>query len=578
MILQAISHVPLSKDAYMLDEETLVIRLQAAKGDIGMCSLHYGDRVCMSEPMVMGRVEMQKVASDQLFDYFECKVHSPYTRVCYYFYIKDLQGHEIFFCEYGFSAKMKCDKTQFFQFPYLRREDIIRMPEWTKDMVMYHIFPDSFADGKRSLSGEGKCFQWGKGYESVSKHGGTLKGILENLDYIEAMQVNCLYINPIFKAASYHKYDTIDYLEIDPCFGTKDDLKILVAACHARGIHVILDGVFNHCGSGFFPFLEVLENGEKSHYCHWFYQLNFPVKYEGIPNYEAFAYVKEMPKLNTGNEEVIEYFCQVGRYWIREADIDGWRLDVANEINYEFWRRFRKEVQKEKEDVFLIGEIWEDSSVWLRGDQFHSTMNYTFTNICREFFAEETISVSEFDQKIHHMHMRYPEMVTLAQMNFLDTHDVPRFLSYCAGNEKKLELAVLYMMCAVGIPSVFYGDERKISGSREEEYRSPMPWEKEDHLVAFYRTYIGIRRNSKALCRGSYETLLCDDANRVYVFARKTEDEHVIVIMNAGKNVQRIEIPEMGQCQWTDLAHPYIKWENAVLCEAMSGIIIRNVT
>ena len=301
MQLQAITHIPLSKDAYMVNENTIVIRLKVGKGDIKSSDVYYGDRVCMSEPILVKRVSMKKIASDELFDYFEAQIRSEYTRVCYYFHIKDIEGKETYYSEYGFSEKITCCRTQYFQFPYLHRNDMICIPKWTENMVMYHIFPDSFAEKKNYISGCSKVIQIEKGLTSESKNGGTLRGILENLDYIEELNVNCLYLNPIFKAASYHKYDTIDYMEIDPCFGTKQDLKDLVNECHKRGIRVILDGVFNHCGSGFLPFLDVLKNGEKSEYCNWFYKLNFPVVYDTIPNYEAFAYVKEMPKLNTGN-------------------------------------------------------------------------------------------------------------------------------------------------------------------------------------------------------------------------------------------------------------------------------------
>lgn len=575
MQLQAITHIPLSKDAYMLDEKTLTIRLKAAKGDINVCSLFYGDRVCTSEHVVVEEVVMKKIASDQLFDYFEGKIETSYSRVCYYFCLKDVRGEEIYFSEYGFSKKMECCRTQYFQFPYLHRKDLIQMPEWTKDMVMYHIFPDSFADSKEHISGRGKEIGTENGIKCESKNGGTIKGIIDNLDYIEELQVNCLYLNPIFKAASYHKYDTVDYMEIDPCFGKKEDLKELVAECHSRGIRVILDGVFNHCGSGFPPFQDVLKKGEKSRYCSWFYELRFPVKYDTIPNYEAFAYVKEMPKLDTGNQEVINYFCEVGCYWIREADIDGWRLDVANEINHDFWRTFRKAVREEKDDVFLIGEIWEDSTAWLMGDQFDSTMNYSFSYICREFFAEKKISVSEFDQKIHRMNLRYPEMVAKAQMNFLDTHDVPRFLSYCEGDIRKLKLAVFYMMCAVGIPSVFYGDECGIEGFTEDEYRKLMPWNHNEKLVEFYRRCICIRRNSDALCQGDYETLLCEDAIDVYVFARKTKEETVVVIINAGEKTQKIKIPDDPKAEWRELMLGEERHGNLIVCEEMSGMILK---
>ena len=576
MQLQAITHIPLSKDAYMVNENTIVIRLKVGKGDIKSSDVYYGDRVCMSEPILVKRVSMKKIASDELFDYFEAEIKSEYTRVCYYFHIKDIEGKETYYSEYGFSEKMTCCRTQYFQFPYLHRNDMICIPKWTENMVMYHIFPDSFAEKKNYISGRRKVIQIEKGLTSESKNGGTLRGILENLDYIEELNVNCLYLNPIFMAASYHKYDTIDYMEIDPCFGTKQDLKDLVNECHKRGIRVILDGVFNHCGSGFLPFLDVLKNGEKSEYCNWFYKLNFPVVYDTIPNYEAFAYVKEMPKLNTGNQEVIDYFCKVGRYWISEADIDGWRLDVANEINHDFWRAFKKAVKEEKDDIFLIGEIWEDSTIWLMGDQFDSTMNYTFSYICREFFAKKIISVSQFDQKIHRMNLRYPEMVTRAQMNFLDTHDVSRFFSDCAGDDRKLRLAVLYMMCAVGIPSVFYGDECGITGITEPEYRKIMQWGCEDSLIEFYQKCIKIRKNSKALCTGTYETLICEDRNEIYGFARKTKEETMVVIMNMGEKEQKITIPG-AKHQWLDVFSDEKQDGNQIVCKGMSGIILRKM-
>lgn len=576
MQLQAISHMPLSRDAYMMNEKTLVIRLRAARGDIGNCSLFYGDRVCMTDPITVTETVMKKIASDQLFDYFEGRIQSTYTRVCYYFHLTDTEGEDIYYSEYGFMREVNCSRTQYFQFPYLHRKDLIRMPEWTSDMVMYHIFPDSFADKKRHISGTGKCIHTENGMDCVTRNGGTLRGIFENLDYLENLHINCLYLNPIFKAASYHKYDTIDYMDIDPCFGTKEDLKMLIKECHVRGIRVILDGVFNHCGSGFEPFQDVLRNGQKSKYCSWFYQLQFPIKYDAMPNYEAFAYVKEMPKLDTGNPEVVDYFCNVGRYWIREADIDGWRLDVANEINHDFWRSFRKAVREEKEDAFLIGEIWEDSTVWLMGDQFDSTMNYTFSSVCREFFAEKKITVSEFDSKIHHMNLRYPEMVANVQMNFLDTHDIPRFLSYCGGDESRLKLAVFYMMCAVGIPSVFYGDERGITGVSEAEYRSPMPWNSNEQLARYYSSYIEIRRNSEALCRGTYETLLCDDENEIYAFARKTPAEEVVVIINAGESGKNVKLPYREECAWKNLVNEKIYRGDDISCEGLSGIILQN--
>lgn len=547
MNLSGITHKPLSEQAYMVAENELVISLKATKGDLIKASLFFGDRVDMEKEIRVTEVQMELTGSDDIYDYFEGEIKTDYTRVCYYFLLTDSNGKSLYYSEYGFTEKMERNRTEYFQFPYLRKEDMIAMPEWTKDMVMYHIFPDSFADGQRSISKEGKTITL-NGVEYRSNLGGNLKGIVENLDYIAGLGANCIYINPIFKANSYHKYDTVDYMDIDPCFGTLDEFKELVKKAHEKGIRVILDGVFNHCGPDFFAFKDVLEKGEKSQYVDWFYKLRFPIQMEPFPNYEAFAYVSSMPKLNTGNPEVVKYCCEVGRFWIRECDIDGWRMDVANEINHDFFREFKKAIRQEKKESFLIGEIWEDSTVWLQGDQFDSTMNYTFTNICRDFFAEGNLTVAEFDEKLQKMIHRYPRQVALAQMNFLDTHDIGRFLSFCGGNKEKLKMALAFMMCAPGIPSVFYGDEKGIEGLEEWEYRKPMPWDESGELEEFYRKWMGIRRGSKALCRGNYRTELVDENNKIYAFSRSYLGEKVTVIINADDKEHEVKLAKTQLC------------------------------
>ena len=546
MQLEAVLHIPLSNFAYALDEHTLVIRLRTGKNDVKQCRLFYGDRVCVNDPVDVTEVVMERAAGDGLFDYYEAEISDHYTRVCYYFCLEDGKD-SFFYSEYGFSEEMHCSRTRYFQFPYIRREDIPAIPHWAKEMVMYHIFPDSFASGREYLEDKEKCIRK-SGKEYKSTHGGTLRGIIENVDYIRDLGVNCLYLNPVFAAESAHKYDTIDYFEIDPCFGTKEELKELCSLLHENGIRLILDGVFNHCGAQFAPFLDVREKEEDSQYRDWFYDMPFPVLYETPPGYEAFAYVKEMPKLNTGNPKVVEYFCRVGVYWIEYADIDGWRLDVANEINHEFWRSFRREVRKVKEDALLIGEIWENAEIWLLGDQFDSTMNYTFSDICREFFAEKRISVKELDEKINVMLFRYPFSVCLAQMNFLDTHDIPRFLSYCGGDKDSFRAAVFFLMTCVGIPSVFYGDEVCIEGIKEEEYRAPMPWGDRDvSMEKFFKRCIKMRRTLPALTRGNYRSALVDDEKKVYGFTRKCPEQEVLVLLSVSGERRRYPLPEKYQ-------------------------------
>lgn len=542
----AVLHIPLSQYAYAQDEHTLMIRLRTEKGDIKRCTLYYGDRVDPVEPIAVKELPMQKAATDDLFDYYETAVKDIYTRVCYYFLLDD-GVEKLYYYERNFCEQMVCGRTEYFQFPYIRREDIIAIPDWAEDIVMYHIFPDSFASGKRALCGTPGRVELSDGSVSESHLGGTLCGVMENLDYIKELGVNCIYLNPVFTANSYHKYDTADYFGIDPCLGTKEDLKELVRQCHENGIRVILDGVFNHCGPDFFAFRDVLKKGKASEYYDWFYHMPEPIVYADPPSYEAFAYVKEMPKLNTGNPKVAEYLCEVGTYWIREADIDGWRLDVANEINHDFWRKFRREVRRVKPDAFLIGEIWEDAGCWLMGDQFDSTMNYTFSYLCKDFFAKGTMNVTEFDAQIQRMIMRYPGRVALAQMNFLDSHDVPRFLSYCGGDRRKMELAFFYLFMGVGVPSVFYGDECFLEGTAECDYRQAMPWDGGESCAGKFREWIALRAEHGALRRGSYRSVYCDDAAGCYGFLRECEEESVFILLHNGEGELVIEASRMQE-------------------------------
>lgn len=541
---EAVFHMPDSSYAFALDEKSVVIRLRTKKNDLLSCTLFYGDRVDPKEPIYMKQIPMKKAGSDQMFDYYECILTSGYTRICYYFLLQD-KKEMLYYYGDEFHTSDKCSRIEYYQFSYVRREDIAKVPSWSASAIIYQIFPDSFATGKRSISGEGLQIKTESGKLCVTHNGGNLRGILENLDYLSNLGINCIYLNPIFTASSYHKYDTIDYFTIDPCFGTNEDLKSLVSACHKNDIRVILDGVFNHCGFQFFAFQDVLKNGKNSAYTDWFYHLEFPIKYETPPNYEAFAYVREMPKLNTGNSDVTQYFCKVGTYWIQEADIDGWRLDVANEINHDFWRQFRKAVKAVKQDAFLVGEIWEDSGQWLQGDQLDSTMNYPFSNLCRELFAERRISTREFDEKLHAMVMRYKTPMTYVQMNLLDSHDVPRFLSKCQGDLRRLKLAIFFMMSFIGIPSIFYGDEAEIQGITEPEYRHSMPWNfhpEQGDLFEYIKNLILLRKKYKSLVYGDFQTVSAGSDN-IYIFIRRADREKLLIALNNSDEESMADIP-----------------------------------
>lgn len=530
----AVLHIPMSQYAYGTDETHVTIRIRTGRDDIKSCTLYYGDRSCRLTPVIFTSQEMHIVAQSELFDYFETELVNPYKRLNYYFKLDDGAEQVLYYGDF-FSESTVIDRSEYYQLPFNHRADIVRPPEWAKDAVIYNIFPDSFATGRCYISKTGTEKEF-SGLATRGKLGGTIRGITENVDYLKELGVNAIYINPIFAAGEYHKYDLIDYYHIDPCFGTNEEFRELVQVFHKEGIRVIIDGVFNHCGWRFFAFEDVVQNGEDSEYKDWFYGLQFPVirpdDWETYPNYECFGYERLMPKLNMANTETADYFCEVGRYWVREFDIDGWRLDVASEVNDGFWRKFHRAVKEEKADAILIGEVWESAGHWLDGTIFDSAMNYDFRKHCKRFFAEESIDARAFDGRVTDMRMRYRRQTTYAQLNVLDTHDVSRFLSVCNGDLSNYKLAVVFQMTFPGMPSIFYGDEKGISGIMEEEYRSPMEWQESHALFGFFQKLIALRKQEEALRSGEYRTVAAESGSRLYVFERSIPEAFMRIFIN----------------------------------------------
>ena len=554
MKLDAILHIPMSEYCHGLDENRIVYRMRSAKGDLKSVTLYYGDTACRVTPIIFTPVPMELVASDLLHDYWQVIVDSPYNRVYYYFELDDGNETKLYYGDV-FTDHLVDDRSQYFKLPFNHRADIAKVPDWVHDAVVYNIFPDSFATSHKQISLKSTEMEY-NGQTVKGKLGGTLRGVTENVDYLKDLGINCVYVNPIFAAGEYHKYDLLDYFHVDPVFGGDEAFREMVDTLHANGIRIIIDGVFNHCGWYFFAFDDVVRNQEKSQYCDWFYHLEFPVVRpetpEIYPSYACFAYERMMPKLDTANPEVRDYFCRVGCYWVEEFGIDGWRLDVASEVDDSFWRAFRRAVKEVNPDALLIGEVWESAGHWLQGDMFDSAMNYDFRKHCNLFFAEASIDAADFAGRIANMLMRYRVQTVPAQLNLLDSHDVSRFLSLCNGDTTKYKLAILFMVTFVGMPTVFYGDELGIQGVLEEEYRHPMPWNGGDTgLRDFFKKTIAMRHDLPPLRRGTFRMVSAEQGSGLIVFARKLGKQTVTVCINNGKG--SAELPEItGYLYWAD--------------------------
>ncbi len=554
---RAVLHIPLSQYAFAEAEYELTIRIRAGKGDLSECLLFYADRVCKKTPVEFIGMPMYVCGEDKYFEYYEARVKSPYNRICYYF--KLIKGEEWTYyyadrftsqlADWYIDGHVVDGRSAYYQYPFILRNEILDVPEWFKNAIVYNIFPDSFASGKRALEkgSEEVCLEDGR--ICRARHGGTIKGITENLDYIQQMGFTCIYLNPIFTGGEYHKYDVMDYYHIDPCMGTEEDFRELVKQLHERDMKIIIDGVFNHCSWEFFPFQDVVEKGRSSRYCKWFYNLEFPVEkpetQEEIPGYACFAYERKMPKLDTSIKEVQMYFADVGAYWVREFQVDGWRLDVANEIDRNFWRSFRAAVKKENPQAVLIGEVWENAETWLKGDAFDSVMNYEFRRICREYLTAKKPDGTEAFYEFEQMRLRYPTNIANGQLNLLDSHDVPRFLSLCKGDAARWRLGCILLMLMPGVPSLFYGDEQEIMGITEWEYRKGMKWEIQGSQCEFIARLSRIRK--KYIDSGTdYQPKRQFIEGSLFAFGRKNGNGELAVAINAGEE-KRIHIPEEGK-------------------------------
>lgn len=547
MMKEAIYHRPKNSFAYAYDERTLHIRLRTKKNDVEKVKLIHGDPYDWAkEGWQFQYTDMFLQASDELFDYWLIKIIPPYRRLRYGFALYN-GDEKIVYAEKGFSDDPPLNDIQYyFCFPFLNEVDVFNPPKWVKDTVWYQIFPERFANGDYSINPIG-TLEWDSAQPQQDNYfGGDFQGIINHLDYLVDLGINGIYFTPIFKAHSNHKYDTIDYMEIDPQFGDKETFKKLVNKCHEKGIRIMLDAVFNHSGYYFPPFQDVLKNGENSIYKDWFHIREFPVKTEPEPNFESFAFTPHMPKLNTENTEVKAYLLKVATYWIEEFDIDGWRLDVANEVDHQFWREFRQEVKAVKPDAYILGEIWHDSMPWLQGDQFDAVMNYPFTLAALDYLAKDTKNANEFANQVSTVLCSYPENVTETTFNLLGSHDTERVLTLCNGDKQKLKLLFLLQMSFTGTPCIYYGDEIAMTGGEDPECRKCMKWDENQqdlHLKSFVKKLIGLRKTEPAFgSKGSFSIVESSAETNHLVYSKNYNNEVIYFVINPSSKPKTITI------------------------------------
>lgn len=557
-----IYHEAKSKYAYMYDKDTVHIRLFAAKNKVKKIDVIFGDpflwvpvgnsldewtQVKDTTDSVM-KLEYQT----ELYDHFFIALKPEYKRMKYAFIIND---QYIYGCRETIDILKYPDakKNLFnhFNFPYLNEEDVFDAPPWVEDQVWYSIFPERFNNGDSSINPE-NTLPWGKTdkYSNSLFFGGDIQGIIDKLEYIKSVGFTGIYMTPIFQADATHKYDTTDYFKIDKAFGDNELFGKLVEEAHKLGIKVMLDAVFNHSGFRHPYFLDVVKNGKDSKYYDCFYILNdklpvvnfdvnpdFTINRDKVKrmfrdprllNYRTFAFTPYMPKLNTNNPIMKEYLLDVAAYWIKKYDIDGWRLDVSNEVGHKFWRSFRDTVKTAKKETYIVGENWDNSNPWLQGDQYDGVMNYEILIPIWNYFGTNIdnpeYSSTEFMYKINKVLTDYPKNVLRSMYNLVDSHDTTRILEICSNNTDLVKLPYLFLFTFPGAPSIFYGGEIGLSGKHDPDNRRCMIWEKDKQnqdILNHIKTLIKLRNKYNAFKSTEFEWIEVNDDYEFIIFKKE---------------------------------------------------------
>ncbi|MEE0061496.1 MAG: glycoside hydrolase family 13 protein [Acutalibacteraceae bacterium] len=553
MNFSSVYHIATDNFCFALNEDELIIRVQTGY-DVDRVELVYGD------PFMNGifgskdswggdlkEITNKKYLQNHII--WQTSVKPAFKR-CRYYFILHSNNEAYYFTEDGFRSKSEFKdykgRRQDFFFPWMNPIDIIKPAKWVNDTVWYQIFPDRFCNsGTKRYRSYDKWASPKKKMGYLDRYGGDLKGITSKLDYLKDLGINGIYFTPLNKSNSNHKYNTTDYTMIDPDFGTDEDLITLVKEAHSRGIRIMLDGVFNHSGDDFAPWLDVLENGEESKYFNWFMINEVPKKVGMFTQnarkgkYYTFGFFDNMPKLNTNNQEVIDYFINICVNWVNKYDIDAIRLDVANEMSHSFNRQLRQAMLKLNPNFYICGEIWHNAMPWLRGDEYDAVMNYTLQESIDSFWANKSTTALEFEHQINRCLTLYPQQITNVMFNLLDSHDTMRLITRSNENIDVFyqKLAVLFTLN--GTTCIYYGTEIALSGGYDPDCRRCMPWnciEKGQYndKIENVKKLIDIRKSYDELKNGEIRFIHLN--NRVIAYEKYGTNNTIRVIVNCTDN------------------------------------------
>jgi len=580
----------------------VIITARAHQGDVTRLELHYAVNLPAGQALSGDTIRMEPVESDAAFQYYRAtvKLDDPTDTMEYVITYHDGDYMEYF----GPQGMEPSAPARGFVYSAAVHEPF-PTPEWAKDGIIYQIFPERFANGDKGndpdfsepwyegakelpASGKtnGEYFHLDKDWYDVaplvhspyrtdgkpdyfSFYGGDIAGVREHLDYLNDLGITVIYFNPLNQGMSNHKYDPVDYLKIDPHFADEREFKDFVQDCHAHGIRIVVDMAFNHTGNWHFAFRDAVEKGPKSEYYNWYEFHRWPLPntrdFKASDYYDCWWGFGLHPNLNydlklpnaaennitditraTPNWPVVNYVLSVADYWLGDLDIDGFRLDVPNEVPHWFWKLFNERCKSIKPDCWLVGELWGNAGAWIGPKGFDSTMNYKFfRDPVMDFFGKGAISAAAFDQRLSPGRFQYPPQSVAVMMNLADSHDTIRFLT-SSGDVRRLMLAAMFGMNYVGMPHIWYGDEVGMTGGKDPDCRRPFDWRytgdpRKTALRDYYGAITRLRRDTPVLSRGAFTTLATE--RKGYAFARSQGGDLAVVLLNAGSTPVTMTLP-----------------------------------
>jgi cyclomaltodextrinase len=543
---------------------------------------------------------------DKVYDYYRAEVAMPAGETPYVFRYRD-GAKRWYLTSAGLGTSADQGRFTFTE----SRFPAFVTPDWVKNGIFYQIYPERFRNGNPANDPDfTEWYYQGRNQPPVSGklntdyqeyyhldrdwnhwqaltgnpytqdgrdwmvyYGGDIEGVRQKLDYLKELGITVIYFNPLFQAKSAHKYDAADYSKIDPHFGTNQEFAVFVKEAKAKGIRIVLDIVYNHCGNTSLMFKDAVEKGAQSPYYTWFEFKRWPLP-EGWPNvdrpwkpadyYQCWWGFGDLPALNFDlsrtrpseatiqdikdaqpNIALVNYLLDTTEYWLKVADADGVRLDVPNEVPRWFWKLFNERVKKVKPDAYIVGELWGNATDWVKPGVFDAVMNYAFfRDPVARFLGQGQGTAAEFDGSLSQGRLAYPSQAVEAQMNLIDSHDTPRFLTQVNGNVKRLKLAALFAMTYVGAPQIYYGDEVGMEGGKDPDCRRPFYWDYAKdawrvELLDYYKTLTATRHSSAALRTGEFRTVHAQ--GKAFAYVRSGGGDQWLVALNAGK--EPVEVP-----------------------------------